>query len=78
MYFLFLQKSAQTISQLQKKLDEYQKRLKFLDEKGVQIKPAHKMRDKVQVNLTLRFCNWLFADAAITVQLIKKWQLQDR
>ncbi len=34
---------------MQKKLDEYQKRLKFLDEKGVQIKPTHKMRDKVQV-----------------------------
>ena len=42
------QKSAQSIAQLQRKLEEYQKKLKNLEERGLQQKPTQKMRDKVQ------------------------------
>ena len=42
------QKSAQSIAQLQKKLEEYQKRLRDLEENGVQQKHSHKVREKVQ------------------------------
>lgn len=42
------QKSAQNISYLQRKLEDYFKRLKEIEERGVQQKPSHKMRDKVQ------------------------------
>lgn len=42
------QKSAQSIAQLQKKLEEYQKRLRNLEENGVQLKHSHKVREKVQ------------------------------
>ena len=42
------QKSAQSIAQLQRKLDDYQKKLKHLEEHGFHQKPTQKMRDKVQ------------------------------
>lgn len=42
------QKSAQNIAQLQKKLEEYQKKLKELETFGVPQKPSQKVRDRVQ------------------------------
>ena len=42
------QKSAQSIGQLQRKLEDYHKKLRNLEERGFQQKPTHKMRDKVQ------------------------------
>ena len=42
------QKSAQSIAQLQRKLEEYQKKLRNLEERGFQQKPTQKMREKVQ------------------------------
>jgi len=42
------QKSAQSIAQLQRKLEDYQKKLKNLEERGLQQRPTQKMREKVQ------------------------------
>jgi predicted transcriptional regulator len=44
------QKSAQSIAQLQRKLEDYQKKLRNLEERGFQQKPTQKMKDKVQVS----------------------------
>jgi hypothetical protein len=43
------QKSAQTIAQLQRKLEDYQKKLVDLEERGVHQKPSHRVKERVQV-----------------------------
>ena len=45
------QKSAQTIAQLQRKLEEYQRKLRDLEQFGVHQKPSHKVKERVQVRL---------------------------